>query len=93
MIKRQITTDIGTVTIEEVKTLPDCQSITVMVFKDTGKWYTNFYIGLPVKKNDLDYAAGQTVRDYLENRDFFVNYTLVVMTTVPYMISGGIKND
>ena len=84
----KINTNIGIINIEEVQTGPDDQTIKIMAFKETGtgKWYTNIYANLPIKVSELTYDTATKLREGLEQRNFLIGCTLVVMSVVPYII-------
>ena len=82
----KIKTNIGIINIEEVQTGPDDQTIKIMAFKETGKWYTDIYANLPIKVSELTYDTATKLREGLEQRNFLIGCTLVVMRVVPYII-------
>lgn len=85
-MKYEIESSKGKITIDYKQTSPDEQTINVHIFKETGKWYTDLYINLPVKQNELSYQDEIAIRDTLENRQKFKDFKLVVMADIPYML-------
>lgn len=71
------------ITISEIRTDP---AIEVLVFKDTGKWYTNLYINLDTEKENLSYNERNEIRTALENRTIHRDKHLVILDEIPYML-------
>lgn len=69
--------------ISEIRTNP---AIEVLVFKDTGKWYTTLYINLGTEKENLSRNERNEIRIALENRIIHRDKHLVVLDKIPYML-------